>query len=199
MRLHVTTNISNASSIAMAIEQKNKIGGRKFEEGINGEGSNRHNEENYWKVHPELFRKKWIKDDRGRRTTATTSSSVALTLGNKMRCISEEHKKKEKANEKKNKQSKANKSAPSGVGEHPNLNYDRTKHITENKERRSKLECAQVLVQKLLSKNKNLVQKANLLNAELDQKSATTRSSVLVQPDDPIIKIFSAIDDITTH
>ncbi|GKG13919.1 hypothetical protein Tco_0350879, partial [Tanacetum coccineum] len=40
MRLHVTTNISNASSITMAIEQKNKIRGRKFEEGINGEGSN---------------------------------------------------------------------------------------------------------------------------------------------------------------
>nr|GEX23249.1 glutamate-rich WD repeat-containing protein 1 [Tanacetum cinerariifolium] len=109
MRLHVTTNISNASSIAMAIEQKNKIGGRKFEERINGEGFNgshqkkdskkkgvahssdatkycdtcritEHNEENCWKVHLELFPKKWIKDDRGRRTIATTFVDDVIEL-----------------------------------------------------------------------------------------------------------------------
>ena len=39
IRLHVITNISNASSIVMAIEQKNKIGGRKFE-GLKSEASN---------------------------------------------------------------------------------------------------------------------------------------------------------------
>ena len=34
----------------------------------------------------------------------------------------------------------------------------------------------------------------NLLNAELDQKSATTRSSILVKPDDPMIKKSIAAD-----
>ncbi|PWA90212.1 hypothetical protein CTI12_AA103160 [Artemisia annua] len=109
IRLHVTTNISNASSIAMAIEQKNKVGGRKFEEGLKSEASNSnhqkeefkkrgatnsvankycdtckisgHTEENCWKVHPELFPKKWIKDDRSRkRTTATARVNDVVEL-----------------------------------------------------------------------------------------------------------------------
>ncbi|GKB37068.1 hypothetical protein Tco_0882010, partial [Tanacetum coccineum] len=36
--------------------------------------------------------------------------------------------------------------------------------------------------------------KVNLLNAELDQKSATTRSSILVKPDDPMIRNSIAAD-----
>ncbi|GJX81571.1 glutamate-rich WD repeat-containing protein 1 [Tanacetum coccineum] len=60
MRLQTTKNISEASSIAMAIELKNKSSSLKFEESSKGE---------------ELFLKKWIKDDRsGKRTTATTQS-----------------------------------------------------------------------------------------------------------------------------
>lgn len=71
---------------------------------------------------------------------------------------------------------------------------ERTKHVTENEKMRSQLESAQALVQKLLSENENLVNKVNLLNAELDQKSATTRSSILVKPDDPMIKNSIAAD-----
>ncbi|PWA84034.1 hypothetical protein CTI12_AA134850 [Artemisia annua] len=53
MRLPVITNISNASSIAMAIEQKNKIGGRKFVEGLNSEASNsNHHKEEFKKKEP---------------------------------------------------------------------------------------------------------------------------------------------------
>ncbi|GJU68574.1 RNA-directed DNA polymerase, eukaryota, reverse transcriptase zinc-binding domain protein [Tanacetum coccineum] len=40
----------------------------------------RHNEENCWKVQPDLFPKKWIKDDRGRRTTATTLFDDVIEL-----------------------------------------------------------------------------------------------------------------------
>ncbi|GKD81288.1 hypothetical protein Tco_1348127 [Tanacetum coccineum] len=40
-----------------------------------------HTEEKCWKVHPELFPKKWIKDDRGgRRTTATTHVNDVVEL-----------------------------------------------------------------------------------------------------------------------
>ncbi|GJV03437.1 hypothetical protein Tco_1337006 [Tanacetum coccineum] len=302
MRLHMITNISNASSIAMAIEQKNKDGGRKFKEGLKGEGSNSSH-------HMKDYRKKgkWIKDDHGRPTTATTfvddvielesvkeadkslslmakshmkssdthvkrnekeelftmkiqvkhevieaivdtdevickvvlldichvifgspylwernavylrraqkyqfekdgkkflinrnndvgniklitacqarrmvnaSQAVLLSLArpmassNKLQIMEHEKKKRHK---KKDKQSKANESAP------------------------NELESTQALVQKLLSENKNLVEKVNLLNAELDQKSATSRSSILVKPYDPMIKIHSAEQDITTH
>ncbi|GJW16490.1 hypothetical protein Tco_0020623 [Tanacetum coccineum] len=110
MRLHTTKNISQASSIAMAIELKNKSSTQKFEESSKGEGSARgqskkdfkkigvtqspnankycsncriagHTEEKCWKVHPELFPKKWIKDDRGgRRTTATTHVNDVVEL-----------------------------------------------------------------------------------------------------------------------
>ncbi|GJX96112.1 glutamate-rich WD repeat-containing protein 1 [Tanacetum coccineum] len=102
MRLHTTKNISEASSIAMAIELKNKSSGQKFQEGSKGEGSSRgdskkdfrktvsmqsangnkycsnckitgHTEESCWKVHPELFPKKWIKDDRGGKRTTNTA------------------------------------------------------------------------------------------------------------------------------
>ncbi|GJU61477.1 putative reverse transcriptase domain-containing protein [Tanacetum coccineum] len=66
MQLHTTKNISEASSIAMAIKLKNKSSSQKFKENSKGE------DEECWKVHPELFPKKWIKDDRsGKRTTAT--------------------------------------------------------------------------------------------------------------------------------
>ncbi|GJT03491.1 hypothetical protein Tco_0824660, partial [Tanacetum coccineum] len=69
MRLYSASYISDASSIAMAIEQKNKTSGEKFGERSKGEG---HTKEKCWKALPELFLKKWIKDDRMKRTTATT-------------------------------------------------------------------------------------------------------------------------------
>ncbi|GJU27108.1 hypothetical protein Tco_1165729 [Tanacetum coccineum] len=40
----------------------------------------RHNEENCWKVHPELFPKKGIKDDHERRTTTTTLVDDVIEL-----------------------------------------------------------------------------------------------------------------------
>ncbi|GJY15489.1 glutamate-rich WD repeat-containing protein 1 [Tanacetum coccineum] len=102
MRLHTTKNISKASSIAMAIELKNKSSGQKFQEGSKGEGSSRgdskkdfrktismqsangnkycsncritgHTEESCWKVHLKLFPKNWIKDDRGGKHTTNTA------------------------------------------------------------------------------------------------------------------------------
>ncbi|GKB33513.1 reverse mRNAase [Tanacetum coccineum] len=109
MRLN-KKNISQASRIAMAIELKNKSSTQKFEESSKGERSARgqskkdfkkigvtqspnankyfsncriagHTEEKCWKVHPELFPKKWIKDDRGgRRTTATTHVNDVVEL-----------------------------------------------------------------------------------------------------------------------
>ncbi|GKA04625.1 RNA-directed DNA polymerase, eukaryota, reverse transcriptase zinc-binding domain protein [Tanacetum coccineum] len=40
-----------------------------------------HVEEKCWKAHPELFPKKWAKNDRGRHTVATTISNEAIELG----------------------------------------------------------------------------------------------------------------------
>ncbi|GKB66674.1 hypothetical protein Tco_0928086 [Tanacetum coccineum] len=108
MRLYSASNISEASSIAMAIEQKNKISGEKFVERSKGEGSSTdfpkkdlkkgtisgtnankfceecnitgHTKEKCWKAHPELFLKKWIKDDRMKRTTATTFVDDTIEL-----------------------------------------------------------------------------------------------------------------------
>ncbi|GKA18729.1 hypothetical protein Tco_0698644 [Tanacetum coccineum] len=136
------------------------------------------------------------------RRMVNASQAVLISLArlmassNKLQIMKHE---KNKRHKKKDKQSKANESTPNGVGEHPNLNSERTNHITENNEMRSELESTQALVQKLLSENKNLVEKVNLLNAELDQKSATSRSSILVKPNDPMIKIHSPVQDITTH
>lgn len=85
--MHATTSISYASSIAMAIEQKLKFGGQKFDDGMKGEGSRNgppkkdskkmrststantnkycdhckiegHTKDKYWKATPTLFPKK---------------------------------------------------------------------------------------------------------------------------------------------
>ncbi|GKE76838.1 hypothetical protein Tco_1542958, partial [Tanacetum coccineum] len=61
MRLHTTKNISEASSIVMVIELKNKSSSQKFEECSKGE---------------ELFPKKWIKDDQSRKRTTATAQSL---------------------------------------------------------------------------------------------------------------------------
>ncbi|KAJ9542817.1 hypothetical protein OSB04_029323 [Centaurea solstitialis] len=41
----------------------------------------RHVKEKCWKVHPELFPKKWIKEDKGKRTTATAIPNNIVELG----------------------------------------------------------------------------------------------------------------------
>ncbi|XP_076926321.1 uncharacterized protein LOC143589450 isoform X2 [Bidens hawaiensis] len=53
---------------------------------------------------------------------------------------------------------------------------------------RTKLESAQALVARLLSENEKLVEKVNILQIELDQKTASIQSS------DPIIKIPKSAD-----
>ncbi|GKB75236.1 hypothetical protein Tco_0942131 [Tanacetum coccineum] len=40
-----------------------------------------HVKEKCWKAHPELFPKKWVKNDRGRRTVSTTISNDVVELG----------------------------------------------------------------------------------------------------------------------
>ncbi|GJR36909.1 hypothetical protein Tco_1212593 [Tanacetum coccineum] len=106
-RLAVMLGISTAyenvftNRIAMAIEVKSKNGGTKIEENVKEEALEKkltvtsnnsklfcgkcqisgHVEEKCWKAHPELFPKKWVKNDRGRPTVATTISNEAIELG----------------------------------------------------------------------------------------------------------------------
>ncbi|GJS98690.1 RNA-directed DNA polymerase, eukaryota, reverse transcriptase zinc-binding domain protein [Tanacetum coccineum] len=103
-------DISSASRIAMAIEVKNKNGGLNIEEDVKEhivERDNKkkvtvttnnlnnfcekcqisgHVKEKCWKAHPipNLIvskKKKWIKNDRGRRTVSTTISNDVVDLG----------------------------------------------------------------------------------------------------------------------
>ncbi|KAJ0625323.1 putative transcription factor bZIP family [Helianthus annuus] len=74
------------------------------------------------------------------------------------------------------------------------LSSERTKHATEYEDMNSRWESAQALVAKLLSENEKLVEKADALKTELDQKTATTQSSSLIKPDDPIVKNPKAAD-----
>ncbi|XP_076883562.1 uncharacterized protein LOC143532382 isoform X2 [Bidens hawaiensis] len=62
------------------------------------------------------------------------------------------------------------------------LSAERTKHITEYDDMNLQLESAQALVARLLSENEKLVEKVNILQIELDQKTASIQSS------DPKIK-----------
>ncbi|GJU26155.1 hypothetical protein Tco_1164776 [Tanacetum coccineum] len=101
LRMYSLKDISSASRIAMAIEVKSKNGGTKIEENMKEEALEKkitvtsnnsklfcgkcqisgHVEEKCWKAHPELFPKKWVKNDRGRPTVATTISNEAIELG----------------------------------------------------------------------------------------------------------------------
>ncbi|XP_076893856.1 uncharacterized protein LOC143545981 [Bidens hawaiensis] len=62
------------------------------------------------------------------------------------------------------------------------LSAERTKHITEYDDMNLQLEYAQALVARLLSENEKLVEKVNILQIELDQKTAK------IQSFDPIIR-----------
>nr|GEX60487.1 hypothetical protein [Tanacetum cinerariifolium] len=80
-QLHVITNISNASSIVMAIEQKNKVDGRKFEEGLKGEGSNSsHHMKDYKKKGVTHSSDSTKYHDHRRRTTATAVVDEVIEL-----------------------------------------------------------------------------------------------------------------------
>ncbi|GJY17304.1 hypothetical protein Tco_0388795 [Tanacetum coccineum] len=103
--MYLFEDISSASRIAMTIEVKNKNGGLKIEEDLKEhivERDNKkkvtvtsnnlnnfcescqilgHVEEKCWKAHPELFPKKWVKNDRGRRPVSTTISNDVVELG----------------------------------------------------------------------------------------------------------------------
>nr|GEZ77372.1 hypothetical protein [Tanacetum cinerariifolium] len=74
IRLYSTSNILDASSIAMAIEQKNKTNDKKFGERSKGEECNItwHMKEKCWKAHHELFPEKWVKDDQTKHILTTT-------------------------------------------------------------------------------------------------------------------------------
>ncbi|XP_076926319.1 uncharacterized protein LOC143589450 isoform X1 [Bidens hawaiensis] len=68
------------------------------------------------------------------------------------------------------------------------ISAERTKHIPEYDDMNLQLESAQALVARLLSENEKLVEKVNILQIELDQKTASIQSS------DPIIKIPKSAD-----
>ncbi|XP_071702891.1 uncharacterized protein [Rutidosis leptorrhynchoides] len=108
LRLHSVSKISDASGIAMAIEQKNRMSGQRFDDRTKGGSSNGtfkkevskqktktitsetrfcdhckiegHVKEKCWKADPSLFPKKWSKDKR-KKTTATTRVNEAVELG----------------------------------------------------------------------------------------------------------------------
>jgi hypothetical protein len=110
LRLYQATSVSNASSIAMAIEQKNKPSRqRTIDNGKEKNGGNQ-NSKKYtqkgisssfskstkfcehckisgrekrecWKLHPELFSTKWKKDDKGKCTMTTTIFDDHIELG----------------------------------------------------------------------------------------------------------------------
>ncbi|GJW95820.1 hypothetical protein Tco_0175492 [Tanacetum coccineum] len=101
LRMYSLEDISSASCIAMAIEVKNINGGTKIEENVKEQALEKkltmtsnssklfcgkcqiagHVEENCWKAHPELFLKKWVKNDRGRHAVATIISNDVVELG----------------------------------------------------------------------------------------------------------------------
>ncbi|XP_038973019.1 uncharacterized protein LOC120105044 [Phoenix dactylifera] len=110
IRLYNATGVSSASGIAMAIELKNKPGEQKASEGVQKGTSNHfrdkkhtrkgkpssssnvdkfcehckisgHEKGKCWKLHPELFPKKWKKDDKSKRAAVTTVFTEAVELG----------------------------------------------------------------------------------------------------------------------
>ncbi|XP_071718247.1 uncharacterized protein [Rutidosis leptorrhynchoides] len=74
------------------------------------------------------------------------------------------------------------------------LSSEKTKHVNENVEMNSQLESAQALLAKMISENSTLVEKVNILNAELEQKKATIESYIPNKTENPILKNYKASD-----
>nr|XP_043609033.1 paramyosin isoform X2 [Erigeron canadensis] len=68
------------------------------------------------------------------------------------------------------------------------LSSESTKQITQYEDMKSQLESKDALVLKLLSENEKLVEKVNVLNAKLEQKSVTNQPSSNINPVDPMIR-----------